>query len=96
MKNLIFLFIYLLIISPTAQAKDSDENVLSCSDPIPQIRWPELCKEGYNLDFLVDYFQGKYNDASYDQYESVLMSLLEQGYQNLKTLEKAKRSFIKE
>jgi len=68
MKNLIFLFISLLIISSTVQAKDSDGNVLSCSDPIPQIRWPELCKEGYNLDFLNDYFQGKYNDASYDQY----------------------------
>tara|TARA_B100000674_G_C37804346_1_gene898019 strand:- start:78 stop:1136 length:1059 start_codon:yes stop_codon:yes gene_type:complete len=68
MKNLIFLTIALLIISPVTQANDNDGHVLSCSDPIPKIRWPELCKEGYNLNFLVDYFQGKYNDASYDQY----------------------------
>jgi len=68
MSKLAFLLTSILITSPIAQSNDNDDHVLSCSDPIPNIRWPELCKEGYDINFMVDYFQGKYNDASYDEH----------------------------
>lgn len=40
----------------------------TCSDPITIIRWPELCKTGFDVSFLADYFQGRYNDSSYEDY----------------------------
>lgn len=65
--TLIFCFLF-LIFSPIAKANDSQKALLTCDDPITNFRWNELCKKGFDVSFMVDYFQGKFNNSSYEDY----------------------------
>tara|TARA_B110000259_G_scaffold184971_1_gene233077 strand:+ start:1012 stop:2043 length:1032 start_codon:yes stop_codon:yes gene_type:complete len=58
-------FLFLLLICLNIEAENSENAVLTCNDPVTNFRWSELCKSGFNVSFMVDYFQGKYNDSSY-------------------------------
>tara|TARA_B100000579_G_scaffold435881_1_gene460290 strand:+ start:1459 stop:2838 length:1380 start_codon:yes stop_codon:yes gene_type:complete len=64
-----FWLFLLLTLSSNIEANNSDDDLLTCNDPITNFRWSELCKSGFNVSFMVDHFQGKYNDSSYEDYK---------------------------
>ena len=66
---LAFCFLFFTF-SPNAKASDTQEALLTCDDPITNFRWNELCKKGFDVSFMVDYFQGKFNNSSYEDYRT--------------------------
>tara|TARA_B100001063_G_C16746712_1_gene547955 strand:+ start:403 stop:1752 length:1350 start_codon:yes stop_codon:yes gene_type:complete len=65
--SLLFCLLF-LIFSSNVKANNTQEALLTCNDPITNFRWNELCKKGFDVSFMVDYFQGKFNNSSYEDY----------------------------